>query len=85
MGETDAKGQFTLTYDPETKGAERGTHKVFVMHNPANDAIPADAIPGMPSRMSSDLKEFFSKYNGEQSKVTVTIDKAISDLKLSWE
>ena len=30
MGETDQSGRFTLTYDPQTKGAQVGKHRVFV-------------------------------------------------------
>jgi hypothetical protein len=85
MGETDANGRFTLTYDPQTKGAQIGKHKVFVMHNVAADANLPEAVPGVAPKMSADMGELFSKYGGEKSTVTVTIDKAVSDLKLDWD
>jgi hypothetical protein len=85
MGETDQNGRFTLVYDPQTKGAQLGKHRVFVTHNPLADATQPDAIPGEPVKMSAELKEFFSKYSGEKSKVEVVIDKSTSDLKLDWD
>jgi hypothetical protein len=85
MGETDQDGRFTLTYDPQTKGAQVGKHKVYVTHNTAADAGQPGAVPGMAPKMSADSKEFFSKYSGDKSKVEVTIDKGTSDLKLDWD
>jgi hypothetical protein len=85
LGETDPAGQFTLTYDPETKGAERGTHRVFVQHNPLADANLPTALPGVAPKLSPDLREFFDKYGGDKSKVEVTVEKATSDLKLAWD
>lgn len=85
MGETDASGKFTLTYDPQTKGAKPGKHKVFVTHNAAADAGKPGVMPGMPAAMSGDEKELFSKYSGEKSTVTVEITKADSNLELKWD
>jgi len=85
LGETDANGKFTLVYDPQTKGAEKGTHRVFVQHNPLADANQPGAIPGETPPMSSEWKEFFAKYGGTNSPVRVVIDKAKSDLKLEWD
>jgi len=85
MGETDASGRFTLAYDPQTKGAQVGKHKVFVTHNAVADAGQPGAIPGQAPKLSPDLKEFFSKYSSEKSKVEVTIDKKTDDLKLDWD
>lgn len=85
MGETDANGQFTLTYDPQTKGAEIGTHKVFVMHNAAADANAPGSIPGVTPKMSPEMGAFFSKYSGAKSTVNVTVNKSTSDLKLDWD
>jgi hypothetical protein len=85
MGETDASGRFTLTYDPQTKGAQVGKHKVFVMHNAVADASLPGTIPGEAPKMSAELKEFFNKYSGDKSKVEVQIDKATNDLKLEWD
>jgi hypothetical protein len=85
MGETGADGRFTLTYDPQTKGAELGKHRVFVMHNGAADANLPGAVPGVAPKMSSEMGEFFKKYSGEKSTVTVTIDKSTGDLKLDWD
>lgn len=85
MGETDENGRFTLTYDPQTKGAQVGKHRVFVQHNTVADAGKPGSVPGMAPKMSSDMAEFFSKYSGDKSKVEVTIDKAVSDLKLTWD
>ena len=85
MGETDQNGRFTLTYDPQTKGAQRGKHRVFVQHNAAADAAQAGATPGAPARLSPEMREFFDKYSGEKSKVEVVIEKGTSDLKLEWD
>ena len=85
MGETDQNGKFTLIYDPQTKGAQRGKHRVFVEYNAVADANQPGAVPGETPRLSNDLKEFFSKYNGDNSKIEVVIDKSTSDLKLEWD
>ncbi len=85
IGETDANGRFTLTYDPQTKGAQLGKHRVFVMHNVAADADQPGTVPGMAPKMSPEMGELFNKYSGEKSTVTVTIDKSTSDLKLDWD
>lgn len=85
MGETDADGRFTLTYDPQTKGAERGKHRVFVMRNVTAEANLPGAVPGVAPKMSAEMSEFFAKYSGEKSTATVTIDKSTGDLKLDWD
>ena len=85
IGETDASGKFTLTYDPQTKGAKMGKHKVFVTHNAVADAGKAGAIPGMPAVMSGDLQELFRKYNGDNSPILVEITKSEGNLELKWE
>ena len=84
VGETDANGRFTMTYDPQTKGAQKGKHRVFVMRNAAAEASQPGSIPGMPVTLSGEMKEFFEKYNGTNSKMEITIDKANRDLKLDW-
>ena len=85
LGTTDSQGQFTLTYDPENKGAQKGKHRVFVEHNVSADQFGPGAIPGMPVTIPADLKTFFEKYNGTNSKIEITIDKAVKDLKLAWD
>jgi putative intracellular protease/amidase len=85
MGETDQNGKFTLVYDPETKGAERGKHRVFVQHNALADASQPGAIPGEAPRLSAEWREFFTKYGGDNSNVQVEITKGTSDLKLEWD
>lgn len=85
MGETDDQGNFVMTYDPQTKGVERGKHRVFVKRNEVADSSAKGALPGMPAPMSADMKTFFDKYSGENSKVTITVDKSVSDLKLDWD
>jgi hypothetical protein len=85
IGETDANGRFTLSYDPQTKGAELGKHRVFVMQNIAADAGQPGAVPGMAPKMSPEMGELFTKYSGDKSTVTVTIDKSVGDLKLNWD
>jgi hypothetical protein len=82
-GATDEQGRFTLLYDPQTKGAQRGKHKVFVIQNV--NAVAPNALPGVTAKTSPDMKDFFDKYSGEKSKVEVTIDKATDDLKLDWD
>ncbi len=83
IGETDASGKFTLTYDPETKGAELGKHRVFV--KPGMAANQPGAIPGKAPKQSADMTKFYGKYGGTNSKVEVVIDKKVSDLKLAWD
>jgi hypothetical protein len=83
--ETDQSGKFTLVYDPQTKGAERGTHRVFVQYNMVADSTQPGAIPGETARLSSEWREFFTKYGGDNSKVQVVIDKSMTDLKLEWD
>jgi hypothetical protein len=85
LGETDENGRFTLTYDPQTKGAQIGKHKVFVEHNVTSNANMPGAVPGEAPKLSSDMGEFFKKYGAEKSTMTVTIDKSTSDLKLAWD
>jgi hypothetical protein len=85
MGETDQNGKFTLVYDPETKGAERGKHRVFVQYNALADASLPGTIPGEAPKFSKELQEFFTKYGGEKSPVQVEITKGTSDLKLEWD
>jgi hypothetical protein len=85
MGTTDAEGRFTLTYDPQTKGAQRGKHRVFVEHNTGADQSKPGTIPGMPAAVDPAMKTFFDKYGGTNSKVEVTIEKAIEDLRLDWD
>lgn len=85
MGETDQNGKFTLVYDPQTKGAERGKHRVFVQHNAAADSNQPGALPGKAPKLSNEWREFFTKYSGDNSKVEVVIDRSTSDLKLAWD
>ena len=85
LGETDQNGKFTLTYDPQTKGAERGKHRVFVQYNAVAAANQPGAVPGETPRLSSEWSEFFNKYGGDNSKVEVVIEKGTSDLKLEWD
>ncbi len=81
---TDENGRFTMLYDPQTKGAQVGKHRVFVMRNTAVDAKLPGAIPGVAPKSSPESQEFFNKYGTEKSTVEVVIDKATPDLKLEW-
>jgi hypothetical protein len=85
MGETDRQGKFVLMYDPQTKGAQIGKHKVFVQPNPVGDLSDKRAVPGMPAKLPADLQVFFDKYSGAKSKVQVSIERSVSDLKLDWD
>jgi len=85
LGETDADGKFTLVNDPDTKGAERGKHRVFVQYNALADANQPGAIPGETPKLSGEWREFFAKYGPGNSKVQVVIVKATGDLKLEWD
>lgn len=85
MGETDASGKFTLTYDPQTKGVRTGKHKVFVTYNAVADAGKAGAVPGMPAVMNADQNELFRKYGGDNSTVVVEIKQAERNLELNWD
>ena len=73
------------TYDPQTKGAERGKHRVFVQYNAVADAGQPGVVPGEAPKLSNEWREFFNKYGGDNSKVEVVIDKSTSDLKLEWD
>ena len=84
-GETDAQGRFTLTYDPQTKGVERGKHRVWVQRSTFAEQSAPGAIPGVPVAISAEQKEFFDKYSGENSTVEITIDQKTKDLKLEWD
>jgi hypothetical protein len=84
-GETDAQGRFTLTYDPQTKGAQRAKHRVFVEYNALAAQSTPGAIPGMTVRLSEEQKAFFDKYSGDNSTAEITIDKEMKDLKLEWD
>ena len=85
FGTTDGQGKFTLTYDPQIKGAQRGKHRVFVEYNSIADQTRPGAIPGETVALPPDLRAFFDKYGGTNSKAEVTIEKATSDLKLEWD
>jgi hypothetical protein len=85
MGETDANGKFTLTYDPENKGAERGKHRVFFQHNPLADASRPGAIPGETPPLANEWKEFFTKYGPDRSTLKFDITTSTSDLKLELD
>jgi hypothetical protein len=85
MGETDQNGRFTLVYDPQTKGAQVGKHRVFVTHNATADANLPGSVPGMSAKLSPESRELFNKYSGENSKVEVVIDKSTRDIKLEWD
>ena len=85
MGETDQDGKFTLVYDPQTKGAQLGKHRVFVQYNAVADAGKPGVVPGAPPKLSDEWREFFTKYGGDNSKVEVVIDKSTSDLNLAWD
>jgi len=85
MGETDPQGNFVLTYDPQKKGAQLGKHKVWVQHNPLADTGEPGALPGQPAPLKTEIKQLFDKYSQTNSKVEVTIDKSVSNLKLDLD
>jgi hypothetical protein len=85
MGETDANGKFTLTYDPENKGAERGKHRVFFQYNSLADASRPGAIPGETPPLANEWKEFFAKYGPDRSTLTRDITSGTSDMKLELD
>lgn len=83
-GATDKDGRFTLTYDPERKGAAVGKHRVYVTHNSLADANVRGAVPGMPTPLTPELKEMYTKFSPEKSVAEVTVERATDDLKLDW-
>jgi hypothetical protein len=85
MGQTDAQGRFTLAYDPQTKGVQRGKHKVWIQRNPIADPSAPGATPGMPGPPPAELKELFDKYSADNSKFAITIDKEEKDLKVALD
>jgi len=85
VGETDENGRFTLTYDPQIKGAQLGKHRVYVTFNAAAATNQPGSVPGEAPKQSAEMREFFGKYSSDKSKVEVTIDKATPDLKLDWD
>lgn len=79
FGVTDAEGRFRLIYDPEHDGAEIDKHRVWVMNR-------ADGPePGMPARLSKEMDEFYKRYNQANSRVSIEITKAVTDLKLDLD
>ncbi|HKA06052.1 MAG TPA: hypothetical protein VKD71_02260 [Gemmataceae bacterium] len=85
LGETDANGKFTLSYDPETKGAELGKHRVFMQYNALADNSRPGVIPGETPPLANEWKEFFSKYGPDKSTLSIEISKSTSDLKLELD
>lgn len=79
-GVTDSEGRFELEYDPQTKGAVMGKHKVFAKMGPGWQANPAD-----PPKISRELLECFDKYSPVNSKFEVEITGATPNLTLAWD
>jgi hypothetical protein len=80
-GETDDQGHFDLHFDRKEDGAVTGKHKVSVR---PKENTAAEREPGKAPPVSPEMRAFFNKYSGENSKVEVVIDKPTSDLKLDW-
>ena len=84
-GLTDEQGKFTLEYDAKIKGAAVGKHKVFVRMKPTTTAEQEAVMMGRKPPMSKDMATFYDKYGADKSKVEVTVDKNVEDLKLEWD
>ena len=82
IGTTDGQGNFTLSYNNETKGAERGKHVVSV--EPMN--LMEQQVPGgAAAPVDPDTKAMREKYSPATSKHTVEISGSVSDLKVNLD
>lgn len=69
-GESNDKGEFGLSYDPQRNGAEVGPHKVWV-------EFRGGGVPGETGGRTPEQKAILAKYgNREQPAIDVTIEKA---------
>jgi hypothetical protein len=84
-GQTDGDGRFVLEYDSQYKGAVVGKHKVSVRMKPQTAAEQEAVMMGKNPPMSKEMATFFEKYNAQNSKLEVTIDRGVGDLKLDLD
>jgi hypothetical protein len=83
--ETDAQGQFSVHCDHHQEGAAVGTHRVWVEQRPRSGSDQEAAMMGNAPKLSKDMAAFFSKYNAENSKLEVKIDRNTNDLALNLD
>jgi hypothetical protein len=80
-GITDAQGRFTLEYDAQNKGAERGKHTVSVRVLPASPEEEMGTVKADPKR-----KEIQAKYGDmAKSPMKIEIAEATSKLELKFD
>lgn len=84
-GQTDTEGRFKLNHDPEHDGALIGKHKVSVRMKPSNAAEQEAAMMGKRVPTTKEMTEFFEKYNADNSKKEVTIDRATKEIRLDLD
>ncbi len=79
--ETDDQGRFKIFYDRHQDGAVVGKHKVWIQYkqNPKTALEPGEAVA------PRDMRALFDRYNYENSKLTVQIDRNTTDIKLELE
>jgi len=82
---TDERGWFKINYDKHVDGAVIGKHRVWIDYRPRSPAEQDAILTSKTSPLSKDMVEFFKKYNYENSKLIVEIDKATSKLKIDLD
>ena len=70
---------------PRRRAPSVGKHRVFVQYNAVADASRPGVIPGEAPKLSTEWREFFTKYGGDKSTYTVEITKSTGDLKIELE
>ena len=76
-GISDEQGRFSLSYDPDHRGAKVGTHTISVVDESAN-VHPTAAMSGAPRpKRAPDTAEILAKYGDRQtSPLKVEVTKA---------
>jgi len=82
---SDARGHFSLDYDPEHRGAKVGTHKVWIIDESGN-IDPTNAMSGAPRpKRSASIAEIANKYSREKSTLTVEVKKPDRNFQLKLD
>jgi hypothetical protein len=83
--QTDDQGRFKINYDSQQDGAVVGKTKVWVEMRPTTMAEREAIMEGKKPPLSKDLAEFFEKYSGTNSTLTVDITPNTRDLPLNLD
>lgn len=71
-GQSNERGEFTLDYDPQRKGAEVGTHKVYVQFRASSPKEEMEFLSGK-RKYHSDQKAIEAKY-GKLETTPLTVE-----------